>query len=92
MGIPRFALKLALNPSRFRASGEFLKIAHWAIFFTEFHPNGFDPHTSYQSNKKAGLNPDLRYFHGGDDGDRTHGLSIANAALSQLSYIPKGVF
>ena len=25
---------------------------------------------------------------GGDDGIRTHGLSIANAALSQLSYIP----
>ena len=27
-------------------------------------------------------------FRGGDDGDRTHDLSIANAALSQLSYVP----
>lgn len=26
---------------------------------------------------------------GGDGGDRTPGLSIANAALSQLSYIPR---
>lgn len=26
---------------------------------------------------------------GGDEGDRTPDLSIANAALSQLSYIPK---
>jgi hypothetical protein len=26
---------------------------------------------------------------GGDEGDRTPGLSIANAALSQLSYIPE---
>ena len=26
---------------------------------------------------------------GGDDGDRTHDLGIANAALSQLSYVPK---
>ena len=27
-------------------------------------------------------------FHGGDEGDRTPDLSVANAALSQLSYIP----
>ena len=27
---------------------------------------------------------------GGDEEDRTPGLGIANAALSQLSYIPKG--
>ena len=27
---------------------------------------------------------------GGDDGDRTHDLNIANVALSQLSYIPSG--
>ncbi len=27
---------------------------------------------------------------GGDDGIRTHDLSVANAALSQLSYIPTG--
>lgn len=25
---------------------------------------------------------------GGDDGDRTHDLHVANVALSQLSYIP----
>lgn len=30
------------------------------------------------------------YFAGGDDGDRTHDLNIANVALSQLSYIPSG--
>ena len=29
----------------------------------------------------------LKVF-GGDEGDRTPGLGIANAALSQLSYIP----
>ena len=28
------------------------------------------------------------FFFGGADGDRTHDLSIANAALSQLSYGP----
>ena len=28
---------------------------------------------------------------GGDNGDRPHALCIANAALSQLSYIPPGV-
>lgn len=27
-------------------------------------------------------------MNGGDEGDRTPGLGIANAALSQLSYIP----
>lgn len=27
-------------------------------------------------------------FPGGDEGDRTPGLGVANAALSQLSYIP----
>lgn len=30
----------------------------------------------------------IRCFAGGDDGDRTHDLNIANVALSQLSYIP----
>ena len=29
---------------------------------------------------------------GGDEGDRTPGLGIANAALSQLSYIPDIIF
>ena len=33
----------------------------------------------------------LKLF-GGDDGIRTHGLSVANAALSQLSYIPTKVY
>ena len=28
------------------------------------------------------------FIHGGDEGDRTPDLGIANAALSQLSYIP----
>jgi hypothetical protein len=28
-------------------------------------------------------------WNGGDEGDRTPGLGVANAALSQLSYIPK---
>lgn len=32
----------------------------------------------------------IRCFAGGDDGDRTHDLNIANVALSQLSYIPSG--
>jgi hypothetical protein len=31
-------------------------------------------------------------FIGGDDRDRTDGLSLAKAALSQLSYIPKVPF
>ena len=29
---------------------------------------------------------------GGDDGGRTHGLFVANEALSQLSYIPEILF
>ena len=37
--------------------------------------------------------PEMRPFLiGGDEGDRTPGLSIANAALSQLSYIPEKRF
>ena len=28
------------------------------------------------------------FYYGGDEGDRTPDLSVANAALSQLSYIP----
>jgi hypothetical protein len=42
----------------------------------------------------AGLSPDLIFLvgiiwdPGGPDGDRTHDLRIANAALSQLSYQP----
>ena len=32
------------------------------------------------------------FTYGGDEGDRTPGLGIANAALSQLSYIPKILF
>src|SRR5204863_5655376 len=35
-----------------------------------------------------GRNPRLFYF-GGADGSRTHGLRVANAALSQLSYCPR---
>ena len=40
--------------------------------------------------KKKRQTDDLPFFVkiGGDEGDRTPGLSIANAALSQLSYIP----
>ena len=34
---------------------------------------------------------ELVFHSGGDEGDRTPGLSIANAALSQLSYIPTGI-
>ena len=34
------------------------------------------------------LHWDNYYAVGGDEGDRTPDLSIANAALSQLSYIP----
>ena len=40
-------------------------------------------------NKETTLeDPGSFWLHGGDDGDRTHDLSIANAALSQLSYVP----
>lgn len=36
--------------------------------------------------------PQLRGFkNNGDNGIRTRGLCVANAALSQLSYIPTGV-
>lgn len=42
--------------------------------------------------KKSQSKYALRFFcfAGGDDGDRTHDLNIANVALSQLSYIPSG--
>ncbi len=33
----------------------------------------------------------LDLYLGGDEGDRTPGLGVANAALSQLSYIPKPI-
>lgn len=38
--------------------------------------------------QKSALSSGLEKI-GGDEGDRTPGLGIANAALSQLSYIPK---
>ena len=41
--------------------------------------------------KKISLKWLFFYIIGGDRGDRTPGLCIANAALSQLSYIPKWV-
>ena len=48
------------------------------------------------SNKKLAISNGFLYSlifvefsFGGDEGDRTPGLGIANAALSQLSYIPK---
>gem|GEM_PF-2064010 len=41
-------------------------------------------------NKKSGLRKSTLKMigYGGDDGTRTHYLSLAKAALSQLSYIP----
>ena len=36
----------------------------------------------------SGLSNYVRLSIGGDEGDRTPGLGIANAALSRLSYIP----
>ena len=40
------------------------------------------------SPKQAKSPETLGFFDGGDKGTRTPGLSIANAALYQLSYIP----
>jgi hypothetical protein len=42
------------------------------------------------TNKKAPVRG-ASILSGGDEGDRTPGLSVANAALSQLSYIPEKV-
>ena len=53
--------------------------------------------TESLSRRNTGCTPKIRepatfiagsYHPGGDEGDRTPGLSIANAALSHLSYIP----
>ena len=53
-----------------------------------FSPLGFDP--LQPEIKKAGqLTLTCNFVPGGDDGDRTHDLGVANAALSQLSYIPR---
>jgi hypothetical protein len=41
-------------------------------------------------NKKASTNQGLRS--GGDEGDRTLDLRIANATLSQLSYVPRNAY
>jgi hypothetical protein len=41
--------------------------------------------------QKDELNGSSFSFLGGDEEDRTPGLGIANAALSQLSYIPREV-
>gem|GEM_PF-6431100 len=54
------------------------------------------PPVSYEGNKQTiidcGRNGIVQDFDGsdsgGDEGDRTPGLGVANAALSQLSYIP----
>lgn len=87
MGISH-SLSSCSFPQSLRSSGEFLKTIHRMVFLTEFHPNGFDPCNSVRTKKQACFHT-CSFFCGGDDGDRTHGLSIANAALSQLSYIPK---
>ena len=50
-------------------------------------PLGFDPFIYVRTKKEAKTGSLLLTF-GGDEGDRTLDLVIANHALSQLSYIP----
>ena len=56
--------------------------------------NLIERHRTKGSKKTAisnGFFPSLDFLGlclGGDEGDRTPGLGVANAALSQLSYIP----
>ena len=48
---------LALRASRplgLKPSGEFLKTAHWAVFFTEFHLIGSNPRNLSGKRKRPG--------------------------------------
>ena len=71
------------------------------IFIVLYHhkPPDFDKPYNTSLDKKQQKNPlfltgfwtlldCLGLCSGGDEGDRTPGLGVANAALSQLSYIP----
>lgn len=51
-----------------------------------WYDGGF-PHKNNEPTVDNCIN--CRFSYGGDKGTRTPGLSIANAALYQLSYIPK---
>jgi hypothetical protein len=42
----------------------------------------------HRENKNRGYPAAVTCLYGGDDGIRTHDLGVANAALSQLSYVP----
>jgi hypothetical protein len=54
------------------------------------YPHVSLPRRILPKKKAAGKNPRLtECFFGGDEGIRTLDFSVANAALSQLSYIPK---
>ncbi len=64
------------------------KAALWVICARDAHSaNSSNSAFENKKNRKANMLCDS-VFAGGDDGDRTHDLNIANVALSQLSYIP----
>ena len=51
----------ATRPLRLKPSGEFLKTAHRAVFLTEFHLIGSNPHNLTKKPKQARQSPDLQY-------------------------------
>ena len=51
----------ATRPLRLKPSGEFLKTAHRAVFLTEFHLIGSNPHNLTKKPKQARQSPDLQH-------------------------------
>ena len=67
-----------------------LKTALWVICARDAH-SANSSNNAFENKKIAKqICFAIRCFAGGDDGDRTHDLNIANVALYQLSYIPSG--
>ena len=91
------ASRLRRNALRLRAFGTPPASAHHCMAFARtlrpfsvhwtLKPPGSSPRKVYQ--KQNGALAGAPVSVGGDEGVRTLGLSVANAALSQLSYIPK---
>ena len=74
-------------------AGEILKIAHWAIFFTDFHLIGSSPPGPAKPMKRQRPRDSRsRKIHGADERTRTADLFITSELLYQLSYIGARMF
>ena len=70
----------ATRPLRLKPSGEFLKTAQWAVFLTEFHLIGSNPHNMTKKTKTGQAIAWPATFDGSLEGIRTPDLRLERAA------------